>query len=258
MPVYNYVGLNKKGEVVKGKVEAENPKAARQNIKELGYMPTKVTAETSAQEKMQSQTKHALQSLTLKEKLDFTSTFLTLNRAGVPIIESLIFMEQDAGSRRIRLLGRELRRQIIAGSTFSDTVARYPEIFGAVYIGLIKAGEESGELDVTLERIAGLLKKQDDLNQKILEEINKAKDYISYKNSDVAEPIVTMKVKNLKSADIKVGLTVIDSTGKWLTDFGAETQQTVASSDGWKELTWNLYNIKADAIIFQDFSDFSP
>ena len=167
MPVYNYIGLNKKGEVVKGKVEAENPKAARQNIKELGYMPTKVTTETSAQEQMQAKTKHSLQSLTLKEKLDFTSTFLTLNRAGVPIIESLIFMEQDAGSRRIRLLGRELRQQIIAGSTFSDTISRYPEIFGAVYIGLIKAGEESGEMERTLSRLIELLKKDADTRGKV-------------------------------------------------------------------------------------------
>lgn len=169
MPVYNYVGLNKKGEVVKGKVEAENPRAARQNVKELGFMPTKVTADTSSSNQTQAQKKvtHSLQSLTLKEKLDFTSTFLTLNRAGVPIIESLIFMEQDAGSRRIRLLGREVRQQIIAGSTFSDTISRFSDIFGAVYVGLIKAGEESGEMERTLTRLIELLKKESETRGKV-------------------------------------------------------------------------------------------
>lgn len=171
MPVYNYVGLNKKGEVVKGKVEAENPKAARQSVKELGFLPTKITTDSSSssgvQDKVQAKTKRSLQSLTLKEKMDFTSTFLTLNRAGVPIIESLIFMEQDAGSRRIRLLAKEIRTQIIAGATFSDTVARYPEIFGAVYIGLIKAGEESGEMERTLSRLIELLKKEADTRGKV-------------------------------------------------------------------------------------------
>lgn len=171
MPIYNYVGLNKKGEVVKGKVEAENPKAARQSVKDLGYLPTKVTTDTSSSSGGDKVGKraahHSLQSLTLKEKMDFTSTFQTLNRAGVPIIESLIFMEQDAGSRRIRLLAREIRTQIIAGATFSDTVSRYPDIFGAVYIGLIKAGEESGEMERTLARLIELLKKEADTKGKV-------------------------------------------------------------------------------------------
>lgn len=170
MPVYSYIGLNKKGEIVRGKVEADSPKMARQSVKDLGYLPTKVTVEIStvkSESKDSIKGTHALQSLTLKEKMDFTSTFQTLNRAGVPIIESLIFMEQDAGSRRIRLLAREIRSQIIAGATFSDTIARYPDIFGAVYIGLVKAGEESGEMERTLARLIELLKKEADTRGKV-------------------------------------------------------------------------------------------
>lgn len=170
MPVYSYIGLNKKGEIVRGKVEADSPKMARQSVKDLGYLPTKVTVEIStvkSESKDSIKGTHALQFLTLKEKMDFTSTFQTLNRAGVPIIESLIFMEQDAGSRRIRLLAREIRSQIIAGATFSDTIARYPDIFGAVYIGLVKAGEESGEMERTLARLIELLKKEADTRGKV-------------------------------------------------------------------------------------------
>ena len=69
MPVYNYVGLNKKGEVVRGKIEAEDPKSARQGVKELGYLPTKVTTdETPTEKKEKAKVSHTLQSLTLKEK----------------------------------------------------------------------------------------------------------------------------------------------------------------------------------------------
>ncbi len=170
MPIFNYVALNKKGEIIKGKVEADDVKSARQTVKDLGYLPTKVTSDTTFSSGSNGNKKlslHSLQSLTLKEKMDFTSTFLTLNRAGLPIIESLIFMEQDAGSRRIRLLSREIRNQIIAGTTFSDTISRYPEIFGAVYIGLVRAGEESGEMEKTLGRLIELLKKEADTRGKV-------------------------------------------------------------------------------------------
>ena len=48
----------------------------------------------------------------------------------------------------------------MAGSTFAGTVARYPNVFGKIYIGLAKAGEDSGELDKTMERLLELLKKE--------------------------------------------------------------------------------------------------
>lgn len=166
MPIYSYTGLDTDGKVVSGKVEADSTKTARQAIKNLGFIPTKLYADSSnVQEAAEIYTinkkvSNYLQALTLKEKMDFTSTFQTLQKAGIPVIEALIFMEQDAGSRRIRMLAKEVRQQVVAGATFSDTIARFPKVFGAVYIGLVKAGEESGEMEKTLERILELLQKE--------------------------------------------------------------------------------------------------
>jgi type IV pilus assembly protein PilC len=98
--------------------------------------------------------------LTLQDKIDFTSTFQILIQSGIPVIESLIFIENDAAKLKLRLVSKELRRQIMAGSTFADTIAKYPSIFGQIYIGLVKAGEDAGELEKTLERLLELLKKE--------------------------------------------------------------------------------------------------
>ena len=56
----------------------------------------------------------------------------------------------------------------MAGSTFADTLARYPEVFGYIFIGLIKAGEEAGELEKTLGRIKDLLSKQAAIKGKVI------------------------------------------------------------------------------------------
>ena len=61
-----------------------------------------------------------------------------------------------------------LKTQIMAGSTLADTLARYPEAFGYIFIGLIKAGEEAGELEKTLGRINELLTKQDNIKSKVI------------------------------------------------------------------------------------------
>jgi type IV pilus assembly protein PilC len=118
MPVYSYVALKNNKEIIKGKIDAYNIKHAREQLRQLGYLPTKITDESQGKGSEAKTTTAKLPNLSLKEKLDFTTTFHTLDLAGVPVNDSFIFMEYDASSRRIRLLAREIRKQIIAGSTF--------------------------------------------------------------------------------------------------------------------------------------------
>lgn len=156
MTIYNYIALRNGSEIVNGKIDADDVKAAREAIRNLGLTPTKVFEDSNKV----SAPKVRLSPLSLQELIDFTGTFRTLISTGVPIIEGLVFLEKDAVSSRIRLLAREIRKQVIAGATFADTVAKYQEIFGSIYVGLTKAGEDSGEMEKTLERLSDLLKKQ--------------------------------------------------------------------------------------------------
>lgn len=167
MPVFGYVALKNNKDVVKGKIEANNLKEARESIRKLNLIPTKVYEESQAKNASKVEAKK-LQSLGLQDKIEFTSTFQILTQSGIPVIEALVFMENDAAKLKIRLVAKELRRQIMAGSTFADTIARYPKIFGQIYIGLVKAGEDSGELEKTLDRLLELLKKEAAIKSKVI------------------------------------------------------------------------------------------
>ena len=79
-----------------------------------------------------------------------------------------MFMEQEAARKKIRNMSKVLKTQIMGGSTFADTLARYPGVFGYIFIGLFKAGEEAGELEKTLGRINGLLTKQANVKAKVV------------------------------------------------------------------------------------------
>ena len=69
-------------------------------------------------------------SIRKQDKIDFTSTFQILVQSGIPVIEALVFLENDAAKAKLRNIAKELRRQIVAGSTFADTIAKYPKVFG--------------------------------------------------------------------------------------------------------------------------------
>ncbi len=163
MTRYEYQAEKWNGQKVKGTVDANSLTQVRIRVKNMGYKFLNAREITSKNQKATS-----LNSLSLKEKIDFTQTFLTLNKAGLPIIESLIFIEKNGASRQVRMLSQEIKKQIIAGYTLSDTIGKYPNLFGHVYIGLAKAGEDSGEIDKTFERLIELLQKQGDIKGKLI------------------------------------------------------------------------------------------
>ena len=168
MTVFNYIALKNNKNIVKGKVEANNLKEARENVRKLGFLPTKIYEESKAAVVESKTLVNKLQKLGLQDRIDFTSTFHILAQSGIPVIESLVFIENDASKLKLRLVAKELRRQIMSGSTFADTIAKYPQIFGQIYIGLVKAGEDSGELEKTLERLMELLKKEANIRSKVI------------------------------------------------------------------------------------------
>ncbi len=171
MTIFNYTALKNNKEIVKGKIEAQDFREARENIRKLGFIPTKVEEE---EKKGQSDKdpnldkKGKVTKLGLQDRIDFTSTLQILAQSGIPIIESLLFIENDAAKLKIRLVAKELRRQIMNGGTFADTIAKYPRQFGQIYIGLCKAGEDSGELEKTLERLLELLNKEAAIKSKVI------------------------------------------------------------------------------------------
>lgn len=172
MAIYNYIALKNAKDIVKGKVEATDLRDARDSIRKLGFIPTKVYEEKSKEdenaEKAKDVPKGQVKKLGLQDRMDFTSTLQILAQSGIPIIESLMFIENDAAKLKVRLVAKELRRQIMAGATFADTIAKYPDQFGQIYIGLVKAGEDSGELEKTLQRLLELLNKEANIRGKVI------------------------------------------------------------------------------------------
>ena len=89
--------------------------------------------------------------------------------ASIPILDALIFIEKNCHDRKIREISSTLQLKINGGMGFAQALNYlYGNVFGYTYITLVKAGEASGELDITLNRILLLLKKQEDIRNKII------------------------------------------------------------------------------------------
>ncbi len=169
MAIFVYSAFKKNSKViVSGQVEANDAADARRKIRDMDLTPVSVADDTASKAGKKKSSSGAISALSLREKIDFTSTLEILTSTGIPIIEALLFIEQNSNSKRVRVMSHEFRQQIIGGSTLGETLEKYRNIFGRVFIGLVKAGEDSGELDKTLLRMLELLTKQDNIKSKVI------------------------------------------------------------------------------------------
>ncbi len=175
MAIFLHTSLKNGSEKVHGKIEADSQKEARDLLSKQGLLPLKLEEEGKTRKqdvihkpKKKQLKKIKVKKLNMREQIDFTNILYTFARSGISLVESLFFIEMNAESRNIQNLSVELRKLVLAGGGLSEAISKFPESFDQVYIGLVRAGEESGELEATLKRLSYLLEKQDKLKSKVI------------------------------------------------------------------------------------------
>lgn len=109
-----------------------------------------------------------LNSLTLKssEKLNFVSNLATMISAGIPILSAINSLSKDAnGSMKIVL--DTIRDDLLQGKRLHTSFTKFPRVFDTVTVNMMKAAEESGNLDIVLNDLREQIKKDIALNRKL-------------------------------------------------------------------------------------------
>lgn len=173
MAKYKYTALKDNKTIVQGELDAIDVRDAREQIRVLGFVPTKVYTEESP--KVSSEVhvpveKKRVKFLSLTQKILFTSQMQTMLSAGIPVIEALNSIEMNAHDKKLKTLCCNLRLSIMnEGKTFAQALCEMAgEAFGNVYTALVKTGEDSGDLDITLDRMLTLLRKQQNIKDHII------------------------------------------------------------------------------------------
>lgn len=100
------------------------------------------------------------------EKLGLISNMATMLTAGIPILEVVDSLLEDAKGNQKKLLD-SLKADLTQGNHVSDALSRFPKIFDKITVNLIKASEEAGTLDVTLADLKDSIKKDAEFSDKI-------------------------------------------------------------------------------------------
>ncbi|MEW5795753.1 MAG: type II secretion system F family protein [Candidatus Zixiibacteriota bacterium] len=97
----------------------------------------------------------------------FTGALATMHRAGIPLLRSLATIKIGRPDSRFNYAIDQLRTDLQAGKPLSEAMARFPDIFNQVYISCVAAGEESGQLDATLDELGMMLEREAELTRQL-------------------------------------------------------------------------------------------
>jgi len=169
VPTFSYRARDDNGRVVSRTVEASSKDALISELKQQGLKRIKV------QEKRVGQAgKRRVRNITifsgrvkLRDLSIFYRQFATMINAGVSLIRCLDVLEQQTSSARLKEIIRDIESEIEGGATLSRSMSKYPRDFSSLAVGLVRAGEVGGVLDITLSRLAAFTEKDMDLRRKV-------------------------------------------------------------------------------------------
>lgn len=163
MLTYHYKARdNKDGSLVSGEVQAESESAAVKLIIDRKLFPVEVDTEEVGGSLFSKKTH-----VKAKDRIIFTRQLSTLIGAGLPLVQSLRTVRGQVGSKPLQEIIDSVIASVEGGTTLSSAFGAHPKVFNQVYVSLIGAGESSGTLDTTLERLANQQEKDAAVASKI-------------------------------------------------------------------------------------------
>jgi general secretion pathway protein F len=166
MGAYEYQALDEKGHTRKGVLTGDTPRQVRQMLRDQGMVPLSLNAISEKTE--QGKINRSRKRMPAAELAVITRQFSTLLGAGLTIEETLEGLIEQSGNHRIRSILTAVRSSVMEGQSLSDAIGNFPAAFPSLYRASLHAGEETGRLDLVLERLADYTENTTVLRRRIL------------------------------------------------------------------------------------------
>ena len=231
--VFKYSGRTSTGAFKKGVISADSEDVAVEKLRRQGINPREIKVSTNIL--------HTQVSLGGKVKTEdfviYCRQFATLIRAGITIVESTKILAEQSESKMMKKALLAVEEDVRSGTAFSDASAKESKVFPPLFVNMIRAGELTGNLDETLDRLAQYYEKQHALNKKI--------------QSTMMYPLVLFVLTIIVVMFLM--LTIVPTFTAMFADFGAElpliTVMVMAISEFVQGFWWLILLLVLSAVL---------
>ncbi|MBF0385636.1 MAG: type II secretion system F family protein [Candidatus Omnitrophica bacterium] len=163
MATFLYKAKKPNAETVSGQIFAHSHEEAIELINQLGLIPVNIVPkDDNSSSRFRSKG-----SVSGKDLYIFSRQLTNLLKSGVSLLRSLSIIEQQTQNLFLKKMIKDICSQIKNGRSLSQSLETFPEVFSPLYVTMIKAGEESGNLREMLENISSFQKSQDEIMSKV-------------------------------------------------------------------------------------------
>ncbi len=159
-----YKAKKKSAETVTGSISAHNETEAVELIHQLGLIPVEVVAEKY---EVKVEDFSANKRASFKDLYFLTKQLANLLKSGVSLMKGLSLIIEQIQNKHFKSVVSRVEQEVKNGKSFSSALAMFPAIFSDMYIAMIHAGEESGNVYESLTNLSGHQKKQREIRSKI-------------------------------------------------------------------------------------------
>lgn len=167
MAAYEYVALDANGRKKKGVIEGDSARHIRQQLRDQGLLAVSVD-EAAERETTQSSARfNVKRGVSAADLSLITRQLATLTKSGLPLDEATATVAKQTEKPRLQRILLGIRSKVLEGHSLADGMGQFPHVFNNLYRSTVSAGEQTGHLDVVLERLADYTEGKQRLQNKI-------------------------------------------------------------------------------------------
>jgi type II secretory pathway component PulF len=162
MPTYAYQAVDGSGKRTRGQAQAASSGALARTLEERGLFVLDMAESAEG-----AGTTKGFRMGRRREVLEVTRAMAALLPVGMPLAQALN-AASGVASGDVRAALQEIRARVERGDTLSAALAEHRRLFPPIYVGLVRAGEKSGDIDGAFARLADQLDRDEQLRGKVL------------------------------------------------------------------------------------------
>src|SRR5947209_3322452 len=163
MSTYVFKAMDLAGIKARGELEADSKQAVSDQLKRRGLIVLDI-ADKRASREIELE---FLKRVKLNELAVFSRQLSTMINSGMSILRSLYVLEEQTEGKYLKETLVSVRKDVEAGLSMSDALARHPKVFSPLFVAMTQAGEAGGVLEDALMRVADQLEKDASLRRQI-------------------------------------------------------------------------------------------
>lgn len=165
MRYFSYTAVTPEGKTVSGAVEAQDEASVQGILAHKGLYPVSISPGSA----LWIEFKKLLLGSRVKriEVIEFAQNLAVMLRAGVSIMAALTDIIETTVNPAFAAVLIDIRQSIGQGAMFTAAIEQHNEVFPAIFIRLVRVGEETGQFDTSLAEIADHLRKVEEMNATI-------------------------------------------------------------------------------------------